>query len=51
MVVSLVESLELLKVFAGGVDVFVDEALEALVGLAHFSSESAESVGDSAHIS
>jgi len=38
---SLVESFQLLEVFAGGVDVFVDEALEPLIGLAHLSGEGA----------
>lgn len=47
---SLVESFQLREVFAGGVDVFVDEALETLIGLAHLSGEGAEAVGDSAHI-
>jgi len=45
----LVESFQLLEVFAGGVDVFVNEALEAFVGFAHLSGEGAEAVGDSAH--
>jgi len=45
----LVESFQLLEVFAGGVDVFVNESLEALIGLAHLSSEGAEAVSDSAH--
>jgi len=48
-VVSLVESFQLREVFAGVVDVFGDETLEALVGFAHLSGEGAEAVGDSAH--
>jgi len=49
VVVLLVKSLQLLEAFAGGVDVSVDEALEALIGLAHLSGKGAKTVGDSGH--
>ncbi len=49
MVVLLGEAFQILEVFAGRVDVLVDESLEALIGLAHLSGEGAEAVGDSAH--
>ena len=47
--VLLGEAFQLLEVFAGGVDVLVDEALKALVGFAHLSGKGAETVGDSGH--